>query len=61
MNNMIEENEAIVYQVKLGNQVLTEAQSKPLAEHFITTLGADQQSEARIVPVTKNGQQVLLG
>lgn len=61
MNTMIQEEEKITYQVKLGNQVLAERPSKQLAEHFITTLGTDQQREAVVVPVTSGGKQVLLG
>jgi Holliday junction resolvasome RuvABC DNA-binding subunit len=60
MDSMIKEDEIITYQVKLGNRVLAEKPSKQLAEHFITTLGTEQQKEAVVVPVT-GGKQVLFG
>jgi len=60
MDSMIKEDEKITYQVKLGTRVLAEKPSQQLAEHFITTLGTEQQKEAVVVPVT-GGKQVLFG
>lgn len=63
MNNktLITEQESVKYQVKLGNQVLNEAQSRHLAEQFISTLTPEQRDKAVIVPITEGGQQILFG
>lgn len=53
--------EVVKYRVELDGRVLTEAQSRHLAESFVSTLAKDQQSKARIVPITEGGQQVLFG
>jgi hypothetical protein len=59
--DLINETATIKYQVKLGNQVLTESHSRPVVEQFITTLSEEQRQKAVIVPVTEAGQQVLFG
>lgn len=61
MNGQILENESLQYQVLLNGQVLTTAQSKPLAEGFVASLAIEQQSEAQIVPITQGGKQLLMG
>jgi hypothetical protein len=61
MNAQILENERIQYQVLLNGKVLTTAQSQTLAEGFVATLAQEQQSEARIVPITQGGKQLLMG
>lgn len=58
---LMTEQEEIKFQVRVNGQVLTEAQSKPLAEQFVMSLTREQQERAVIVPVTKGGHQVLLG
>lgn len=60
-NMLITENSAVKFQVKLNGQVLTEAQSRTLAEQFVSTLSPEQRSNAQIVPITEGGQQILFG
>jgi hypothetical protein len=58
---LMTEEQKIKFQVRINGQVLTEAQSKPLAEQFVMSLTREQQEKAEIVPVTGGGHQVLLG
>jgi hypothetical protein len=59
MSDRILESESIKYKVTLNGQTLTEAQSKNLAENFVSTLTAEQQKNVKIVPITESGQQLL--
>lgn len=62
MDNMLmNENESVKYQVRLGGEVLTEAQSRPMAEQFVMSLTKEQREKATIVPITEGGKQILLG
>ena len=61
MSNKILESEALKYRVVLNGQVLTEAPSRPIAEGFVAQLSNEQQQEAKVIPVTSGGQQVLFG
>lgn len=55
------ENETIKYQVVCDDNVLLESVTKSVAESFVATLAASVQERVQIVPVTKDGLQVLLG
>jgi|TARA_R110000851_G_scaffold197882_1_gene348962 hypothetical protein len=59
MNDRILESENIKYKVLLNGQTLTEAQSRNLAENFVSTLTAEQQKNVQIVPITEGGKQLL--
>lgn len=57
--NLIKNDETVRYCVKLDGSILSEHSDKMLAEHFLTTLLPEQRLKAEIVPITKNGQQIL--
>ena len=61
MSDYIRETEEIKYRIILNNKVLTVRESYFLAEQFISTLGPEQQKEAKIEPITDGGKQVLFG
>lgn len=50
------------YVVKVnGVQLCTPMSTQALAENFISQLSDDQKPLAEVVPVTTNGQEILLG
>lgn len=61
MLNMINENSEIRFQVLLNDKMLTETFSTSMAEQYISMLPLNERMSAKIVPVTQDGRQVLLG
>lgn len=62
MSQMLHEVDEVKYVVKVnGVTVSVPFTSRMIAEQHIANLPADQQPIAEVVPVTENGQQVLLG
>lgn len=62
MNNLINETEQVRYVIMVNGQTVSiPFTSKMLAEQHIGNLPQDQQSIARVVTITENGQQILLG
>lgn len=61
MNDTILEAETVKYQVVLNGSVLHGPTSKGLAENFVMSLTEEQRNNVQIIPVTDNGQQILLG
>lgn len=57
----LSEHEIIKYRVVYAGNVLLESVPRAVAEQFIANLAKNVQENAQIVPVTDNGQQVLLG
>lgn len=60
MKDFINEQETMKFRVVVGSKVLLEAISKTMAEQFIATLDPSTQTEARIIPITKEGKEFLL-
>lgn len=61
-NNMLTDNEnKVKYQVVVAGTVLAERGTMQLAENFVAQLTTEQQDNARIVPVTQEGKQILFG
>lgn len=58
---LINETQSLRYRVVVENKTLHESASQLSADNFIASLTLEQQAKARIVPITENGQQVLLG
>lgn len=58
---MINENSEIRFQVLLNDKMLTETFSTSMAEQYISMLPLNERMSAKIVPVTQDGRQVLLG
>jgi hypothetical protein len=57
----INEQEELKFRVMVGSRVLLEAISEAVANQFIATLDAATQKDARIVPITREGKEFLLG
>lgn len=49
------------YVVKVNGQVRTAPLPKHLAESTLSTLPLEEQARAELVPVTNQGQEILLG
>lgn len=61
MKNTLHEIEELKYRVIVNGTILNESNTLTLAEHFIRTLTQEQQALAEIVPISKNGKQILFG
>lgn len=62
MQQMLHEVDEVKYVVRVnGVNVSIPFTSRMLAEQHIGNLPVDQQALAEVVPITTNGQQVLLG
>lgn len=58
---MINENEALKYEIMVNKRSYGKFGSMSLAEQFLQTLSNDLRETAVIIPVTSEGKQVLLG
>lgn len=61
VENALIENEELKYRVVCQGSVLLEAVSKTIAEQFVSKLAKSTQREVQIIPITSDGNQVLLG
>lgn len=61
VENNLTENEELRFRVVCQGSVLLEAVSRAIAERFVAKLTGETQREVQIVPVTQDGNQVLLG
>jgi len=62
MDTIINETGTLKYVIKVNGIVVSiPFQSQTQAQNAITNLSESQQSIATVVPVTENGQEVLMG
>lgn len=60
MNKLINEQEQLKYAIKINGKVVSILfTSKMLAEQHLNNLPQEQQMIAEVVPVTKDGRQIL--
>ena len=57
----LNENETVLYRVVCDNNILLEGVARSVAENFVSSLSASAQQGSRIVPMTQDGKEVLLG
>lgn len=60
MNKVLEGNEA-KYNVIVGKEVKRFCVSKSIAENYVSNLSEGEQHDVKIIPVTDDGQEILLG
>lgn len=61
-STMLTDNEQVMYAVSVNGQIVTQpCTTASAAEAQILQLSEAMQTSARVVPVTSDGRQVLLG
>lgn len=60
MSQYLNEN-SVKYKVVVGGRTLTEGVSRTQAEILVSNLSEQDRTIASVIPITDNGNQVLLG
>ncbi len=60
MSQYLNEN-GVKYKVVVGGRTLTEGVSRTQAEILVSNLSEQDRTIASVIPITDNGNQVLLG